>query len=96
MLAVMAFGSHHELVVVLGKLERGGHLAVCQGPTPVQVVEIVFPFLKKRTYGLPLRFANQGGIDVPTTDVGEAADVTHDLAKRIGPLPRHRERTDPG
>jgi len=88
-------GSHHELVIIAGELQGRRHLLVRERPVSVEVIEIVFAFLEKNAKRLGIGLPNQGRIDMASPDVREAPDVTDDLSKGIGPLPRGGEGTDP-
>ena len=68
MFAVVAFGAHHELVIVLRKLQCGGHLAVRQRPATVEVVEVVAAFLQENSNRLLFRFTDDGRVDVTATN----------------------------
>lgn len=87
MSAVVAFLTHDELVVVVEKLEGGGHLFVSQGPMTVEIVEIVHALLKKDSQGFGIGFANDEGVAVAPANVGETADVTKHFAEGFRSFP---------
>ena len=66
--------AHHELVVVTGELQSGCHLAICQRPAAEQVVQVILTLLQENTYRLVFRLADQSRINMPATDIGEAAE----------------------
>ena len=69
---------------------------VGQRPVAVEVVEVAAAVLEKYAQGFRrgLRRADEAGVAVAALDVGEAADMADDFAKRIGPFPRDREGGD--
>src|SRR5262245_19489796 len=56
--------THHEFVVISGKLEGSIHLPVDQRPVAVSVVEIILSILKKNPDRFFGRFANEGRVIV--------------------------------
>ena len=90
MATVVSAVSHFESIVVSGKLEGCRHLAIRQRPMPVQVIEVIDAILQEHANRLAFRLANQSWVNVAASNVGKAADVADDFAKRIGALPGPR------
>src|SRR5207249_2996918 len=87
-------------------VECSEHLLVREKPTAELVVDVVRTVLQEDADRLGRSAADQRRIQVATrnhrlaiarravADGGVAADATDDLAKRIWPFPRHRERAN--
>lgn len=90
----MAAGSADEFVVVAPEFQSFLHLQITQPPVPVLVVEILVTILEEDA-DVPLVFlANEGGVNVPSPDVGEAADMADYVLEEVGAFPGHGEGTD--
>ena len=75
--------SHHELVVVAGKLQGRSHLLIREGPVSMQVVEVILTVLEEYPDRFGICLANQGRVDMTSSDVRETPDVADHLAKGI-------------
>ena len=74
--AVVAFGPKLELVIVTGKLERRSHLLIGQGPTAVEIIQVLGAILEENADRFFLGLAQERWIDVSAANVGETAHVT--------------------
>src|SRR5260221_10917147 len=91
-----------EINVVFFFGERLANLAVLGVPVPLGIVitatapaaVVIETVLQEDADRFGVALADQVGIDVPSQDVGEAADRADHFAKLVGPLPGDRERTD--
>src|SRR5688572_15028479 len=83
-------------MIVAHELERRRHVLVRERPVPMQVVEIVAAILQEHAERLGgFSLPDQRRVNVSAANVGEAANMTDDLAERIGSLPRDGECRDP-
>ena len=93
--AVSAVG-HVELVLVARELQSLREVLIADRPIAVQVVKVLATVLQIDLDGLwlVLRLAHETGIGPAAANVGEAADVTEDLAELLRLLPSEREGAD--
>src|SRR5260370_36834021 len=80
-------------VIVIFFLEGGDEPEVADDPVPagLPAAIVLRAVLDEDTDGPGIAAENEVGIFVAAADVREAADVAHDFAALIGPLPRDGE-----
>ena len=94
MLAIVASIAEDEAEVIFAELQGGSHLVVGQGPTAVEIIEIIGSILQEYPDVLALGLADDTGVDMATADIGEAANMADDLVEIVGSLPGRCEGAD--